>query len=100
MAEGPSELNSVLTKFIKIAEESDAKRRGTEARLEQERREEERRHEERMMSMMFGFLERILNSTTPDNRPVYGPRFPSATQPTPNFDTFPDDSQNFDENTY
>ena len=52
------------------------------------------------MSMMFGFLERMLNSTTPDNRPVYGPQFPSATQPIPSFYTFPDDSQNSDENTY
>ena len=54
------ELADILTRFMEVSEESDAKRRLMEAELEEKRREQERKHEERMLTMMMGFMQQMM----------------------------------------
>lgn len=58
--DGSDELSTILAKFIEVTEECDTKRRLVEAELEEKRREQEQKHEERMMTMMMGFMQRMV----------------------------------------
>lgn len=67
----------MLTKFVEVTEECDAKRRKVEAELEEKRREQERKHEERMMTMMMGFMQQVMGFAS-----SHGPYpHPSLVQP-------------------
>ena len=45
MGDTSTEIATILTKFMEISEESDAKRRIMDAEMEEKRREQERKHE-------------------------------------------------------
>ena len=89
--DGSEELSTILAKFIEVTEECDTKRRLAEAEIEEKRREQERKHEERMMTMMMGFMQRVVGfSPTPSqhhnpstSRPFPTPSYPFT--PCPDF---------------
>ena len=86
--DGSDELSTVLAKFIEVTEECDTKRRLVEAELEEKRREQERKHEERMMTMMMGFMQRMVGFPpvpsqhhTPTSRSFMAPSYPFTPGP-------------------
>ena len=79
-----SEIATILTKYMEISEESDAKRRLMDAELEEKQREQEREHKERMTCMMLGFMQQVLGASSarpppehyrPPNAPAFPPHF-------------------------
>ena len=87
------ELSHILTKFVEVSEECDAKRRLMEAELEEKRREQERKHEERMMRMMMGFMQQMMGFYPPPPSQTQhpSPSFPPAS-PFPCISNFPHSS--------
>ena len=69
MGDAPSEIATILQKFIEVSEESDAKRRLMEAELEDRRRKQERKYEEMMTTMMFGFMQKVMGFSPASPRP-------------------------------
>ena len=94
MGEAPSEIAIILTltKFMEILEENEAKSRLMEAELEEKRREQERKHEERMTSMILGFMQQVMGSSTQlSAAPYYHAPFPPTSTPN-SFYSFPTSS--------
>ena len=56
-------LGDILTKFVEVSEECETKRQKVELEVKEKHREQERRHEERMMTMMMGFMTRMMAGT-------------------------------------
>ena len=75
----------ILTKFIQVSEECDAKRRTMEAEIEEKRREQERKHEERMMTMMMGFMNQMMSFNRPQPSTLPTNAFSQSTQLPPHF---------------
>ena len=76
--EGSEEFSTILAKFIEVTEECDTKRLA-EAEMEEKRREQERKHEERMLTMMMGFMQRMVGCPPTSSQH----HSPSASRPFP-----------------
>ena len=96
------DLTEILSKFVEVTEDCDAKRMRLEAELEEKRREQERRHEERMMTMMMGFMQQLVgfphasrplsqahNPSTSIPRPPFPPSYPCTSNFPPSYATPP-----------